>query len=192
MKRYLSAGEILTLLEDTSGNWWQTRRTLLRHASVAQLMEALKQTSAADTRQVLCDLLGYRQAKRAVKLLLAASMEESLGVQCAAVDALAKIGDPRSGAQLLDLLEASEDKPPLFSMIVVALGAVRHAPAAASLIALLDHEKDGIRGGAVWSLGQLMEQAALPKLKAMQNGEPSAYVRERLREAISSLERQRG
>ena len=81
----LNAAEILRLLAAPSETFLQIR--LRKQASIREMCRALAQTTDAHSRQVLCDVLGFRHAKSAVSLLIECLADPSIGVRASAADA---------------------------------------------------------------------------------------------------------
>ena len=185
MKKHLSDDEIISMLNAVDDP--NSKQTIRREASIRQIMNALEKATVPLHKQILCDILGEREAKSAVSLLLQHTNNESRGVQIAAVDALAKIGNPRVGAYLFQLLSLPSQDIRLVRTIIIALGAVGYTPAHERLILALKSADESIRGGAVWSLGHMRIHEALPLMQELAKHEQSPYVLARLKEAMTTL-----
>jgi len=153
------------------------------HASIKEIRTALKTASSSHLRQVLCDILGYRQAKSGVSLLIEALDDPDMRVRCSAAESLGKIGESRAGAALFARLLVATELAEMTSLIV-ALGAVHHQPAIPLLINYIGADHENLRGCAAWSLGELRAKEALSVLKQALAVEHKTYPRQRLQEAI--------
>jgi HEAT repeat protein len=79
MKKHLSADEILELIELTDVN---TRFKLRREAPIKEMILALEKTKSTQARKLLCTVLGDRQAKSAVPILIQHLNDSDLNVRC--------------------------------------------------------------------------------------------------------------
>jgi HEAT repeat protein len=180
----LKALDIIQLLETPSTTFPQLRWR--KQASVKELRRALELCSKAHTRQVLCDVLGFRHAKSAVPLLLQCLEDSASGVRSSAADALGKIGDLRAGAALMHHFQ-QETELPVRRTLACALGAVGCKPAIPLLIDCLRHGDVGLRGCSAWSLGILRAVEALPMLDMALVRETEAWPKARIHEALQQI-----
>lgn len=180
----LKAQDIIQLLESPSMTFAQLH--LRKHASVKELCRALEFCSKAHTRQVLCDVLGFRHAKSAVPLLVQCLEDSASGVRSSAADALGKIGDLRAGAALMNHFQ-QETELPVRRTLACALGAVGCKPAIPLLIDCLRGSDLSLRGCAAWSLGILRAVEALPMLDMAHIRETEAWPKARIHEALQQI-----
>jgi HEAT repeat protein len=180
----LNAAEILRLLAEPSETFLQIR--LRKQASIREMCRALAQTTDAHSRQVLCDVLGFRHAKSAVSLLIECLDDSSTGVRASAADALGKIGDPRAGGPLMRQFEA-ENALPVRRTLACVLGAVGYQPAIPHLIQCLENPDASLRGCAAWALGILRASEAVDSLQAALVHESEAWPESRIQEALQLI-----
>jgi HEAT repeat protein len=181
----LDAAEILRLLADQSVTFVQLR--LREAASILELRRALAQTTDAHSRQVLCDVLGFRHARSAVSELIECLSDPSEKVRASAADALGKIGDVRAGEVLMQAFEA-EAALPVRRTLACALGAVGHKPSISMLIECLKDSDSSLRGCAAWALGILRVTETADVLREALQRETESYPTARIREALELIE----
>lgn len=162
-------------------------RDQMPHLEAAHLIEALHLASTDHARILICDALGTMHAEAAVDALLGCLDTAAARVRSSAVDALAKIGDPRAGQALLARFQLPDPDLGVRRMLIAALGAVRCYEAIPLLIEWLHNPDPSQRGGAAWSLGALGAEQALPDLEDAARRERVRYPAERMREAIRAL-----
>jgi HEAT repeat protein len=177
----LNAAEILRLLAEPSETFLQIR--LRKQASIREMCRALAQTTDAHSRQVLCDVLGFRHAKSAVSLLIECLSDPTEKVRASAADALGKIGDSRAGEALMHQFEV-ENALPVRRMLACVLGAVNYKPAIPHLIQCLQDSDASLRGCAAWALGILRASEAVDGLRKALTRETEAYPKVRIQEAL--------
>jgi HEAT repeat protein len=153
------------------------------------IMAALHLAEDEWARVVLCDALGFRHQAGAVDVLIDRLEDESSRVRSAAADALAKIGDVRAGPALLRRFEMPDPSIGVRRMLLIAVGAVGYRDAIPTLITWLQNPDPDQRGSAAWSLGALVAPEALAPLEAALKAERIRYPRDRMREAISAINR---
>ncbi len=176
--------EILDELAATPG----AARDRLRTAEDGTtLVDALRLATDDHAKMILCDVLGFRHEAVAVDELIACLSNPSSKVRSSAADALAKIGDPRAGAALLERFELPEPSLGVRRMLLSALGAVQHRAAIPMLINWLGNPDADQRGAAAWSLGVMGAREALAPLEEAERAERITYAKERIREAIARI-----
>ena len=153
------------------------------------LIEALRLADDERSRTVLCDVLGFRHASKAVDALIAVLDDPSSSVRSSAADALAKIGDGRAGPALMARFELPEPAITVRRMLLAALGAVGYRPAIPTLIQWLGNPDPSQRGSAAWSLGNMRAIEAIPALEEAFHRERQKYPRERILEALRLIQR---
>lgn len=153
----------------------------------APIIAALVLAPDPRTRQLLCDVLGFRKELAALEPLLACLADAAPEVRSAAADALAKLADRRAGPALLARATLPETDPGTLQMLVAALGAVGHAPAVPLLITHLRSDDASLRGCAAWALGALRAHAAVPELRLALRSECSPYPAGCMRAALAAL-----
>ena len=164
----------------------QMKKTLPATTLVAALSLS-EPTSRA--RHLLCDLAGYRRIKRAVPVLLETLHVLNEHVRSAAAEALMKIGDKRTGAELFKRLQM-ESSVGVRQMLILSLGATKYSDGIPYLLSLLTDPCETTRGCSVWSLGELAVNGEVyTALKVMEPKETSGYVRERIQDAMVKLQR---
>ena len=166
-------------------------RVLRKEAHVKELVTALEmslETSEISevTKHIICYYLGERHSKRAVPALTSALKDPSSDVRESAADALAKIGDPKTGAALYDqfILEESIGAQ---QMLAAALGAVGYGPAIPVLIQSLKHPNGMLRGCAAWSLGALDAKEALEPLAEALAMETHPSAEQQMKDALRKI-----
>ena len=88
---------------------------------------------------------------------------KNLMVKKNAIYYLGKKGEEKAVPLLIDLLDPNQPKN-IRLTAVIALGKIRQAASADSLIRLLEAHDDDLRGEAIWALGQIKEPKAIPRL----------------------------
>lgn len=182
----LNAVAIIQLLEAPIDDRRPIGHRISTEANVAEIIEALRMSTAPLVRQILCDILGERGDEGAVDILINALQDASVGVRSSAADALAKIGDSRAGEALMGRLKV-ERSAGVRQMIAAALGAVGYRPAVPKLVLMLKEASATTRGCAAWSLGTLRSKEAGRALEQALNVEANSYAANRMKEAIEMI-----
>lgn len=179
----MDAGEIFELLEDPARGGPLTSGWQLARAPDAALVAALRAATKTRMRHALCDLLGYREAASAVPALTGLLADDDADVRGAASEALLKIfyehpdaASPQAREALMGRWQLEPDDG-LRRTLVLALGAARHEPFAATIKALLDDPDPGMRSIAVRAFAWHGGARAGPRLLDMFNAEESPYRR---------------
>jgi len=188
---------------------WDAPSHALETRSLARLLEAIERLAkaldaAAPPPEPLPDRLVQirdtelpREAAALVRGLEATDALISLIsdprplVRFAAVEALARRGDPTAGAALFDRFNLPEPDLETRRSLIRALGAVGHAPAAPVLARWLTNPDAEQRIAAARSLARLEAVALLPQVQEAYATERSGRVRPHLREALSALAKAR-
>jgi HEAT repeat protein len=144
----LQPGQINELLETPCDDRRPLKASLRKFARVNVLVGALELSSDSTSRMILCDILADRKVKTAVPALVECLNDPDPWVVDAAAEALAKIGSPLAGPELLTAYRVQ----PSF-WIAVALGAVHVDAAVPDLIVGLRSESAMVRAGSAWALG---------------------------------------
>ena len=175
----IKAQEILRLLEEPTEDRRPLKHKLQHEAPVKELIVALRNSQTELTRRILCDILAARRAKTAVPALIECLDDPSAAVNGDAAEALGKIGSPKAGDALLKHFIDEQH-----GWYAVALGAIGYRPAIPYLIDALTNSSGWfVRGGAAWSLGELMAKEATKPLEVALAKENNTYALERIREA---------
>lgn len=178
----LTGSEIVQRLEEPVEDRRPLKFKLQREAHIKELIRALQITQNELTRRILCDILGARKAKTAVPELLNCLDDPSQWVKDDAAEALGKIGSIKAGESLLNHLKSD----PCF-WFAVALGAIGYRPAIPSLIDALTSPYALVRGGAAWSLGDMMVYEAEDSLKNALIIENDEFALTRIRTALHQI-----
>jgi HEAT repeat protein len=183
----LKARTIIDLLEAPADDRRPTMQMIIQKAHIQEILLALESKPPNKlTRVLLCDILGYRHAKKAVPILLQSLTDESEKVRYSAADSLGKIKDQNSGQSLLQHYQQESDDG-VRAMLSAALGAVQYKPAIPILVQALREDDRSLRGCAAWSLGELGAKDSLPALQDALTTETDSYARTRMEEAIKIL-----
>jgi len=182
----LKANEIIRLLGNLDEHEYYRERRVQRGATVKELIIALQTTTDPNVRRILCDMLGNRQAKTAVPMLLECLDDPSAGVRKAAADSLGKIGSPSAGESLLVHFKQEKQKDARV-MLAAGLGAVRHRPSIPFLIEALSDSHPILRGLAAWSLGVLRAEEAVDSLRRALDKETDEFPKVRMEEALTLI-----
>jgi HEAT repeat protein len=183
MKKHLSADEILELIELTDVN---TRFKLRREAPIKEMILALEKTKSTQARKLLCTVLGDRQAKSAVPILIQHLNDSDLNVRCYSAESLGKIGDPKAGPALLGLFKKKQPRA-LRSTLAVVMGPIHYQPAVPRLIRALADKDVGVRGCAAWSLGLLLPRESTPALKKALATETQQWAKNHMQDALDKI-----
>lgn len=180
----LDSENIIRLLETPTDDRRSLMNNLKKVASTEQLILALESKPASRlTRQLLCDLLGYRGEAAAVSTLIRLLDDVEPQVRGSAAEALDKIGDPSAGSELLEQFKKEDDEGTRRAF-AIALGAVGFRLAIPVLIETLKDKDPVVRGCAAWSLGVLKAQEAKEALAEALKSETGTYAKERMEEAL--------
>lgn len=183
----MNAQEIVRLLEEPTENRTPIKERISTEASVEDLVAAMHEPMVPLTRQILCDVLGQRQATQALPELLDALNDPSPKVRSAAADALAAVGDVQAGPALLERYQVEEDKD-VRVMLAIALGAVRYHPAVPDLTQALDDPYSTLQTEAAWSLGELKAVEAKEGMRRVFARQTDDYSKQLVQSAIDKLD----
>jgi HEAT repeat protein len=179
----IKADEIIRLLEEPTKDRRPLKYKLQREASVKELVNALWSSKKVLTSRILCDILGARRARTAIPALVNCLNQPDQDLKNDAAEALGKIGSPKAGNELL---RHFIDEPCLW--YAVALGAIGYNPAIPYLIAALHSASSSVRGGAAWSLGELIAYEAENVLISALAKEDYGYAKNRISEALNIIQ----
>lgn len=183
-----SAEQIQSLLQSNLNNGYIVKKTLLREATIESLLEALSKYDEVSIRAIICDVLGQKRARGAVPILISLLDDDCSNIRSVAAESLAKIGDVKAGPFLLERF-AKEQELGVKRMYTAALGAVMYLPAVATLVQALLDADSSLRGSAAWSLGRLKNTTAVSPLEQALQRETDAYARQRMQEALETLQK---
>jgi HEAT repeat protein len=183
----LVSSEIIQLLENTGNKGYFIKRRIREKALVGEIIKALETSTTSRVRQILCDILGERQAEAALPLLIKCLDDPSPDVRSSAADALAKIHNPSAGGALMRRFVKQKEDMGVRRMLAAALGAVSYRPAIPVLIQALSHPDGSLRGSAAWSLGALNAREAVEPLGQALSYETNSYATTRMREALGKI-----
>lgn len=160
---------------------------LQQRARIRDVIAALKlHQGDYFVRGELCYILGSRQAKSAVPVLLEALDDESPYVREQAADALGKIGSPVAGPALFQVLTRGDPRD-AYVWLMSATAASGYRPVLPILLHNLTHENEQRRASAAWGLGRLRAiEAEGPLWKALET-EDYEMARENMREAMALI-----
>jgi len=185
----VTANDVIRMLIDSESQRGQVPKIIAR-VKAHVLVEALRAANVSTIRGVLCDLLGFRHDAAAVPVLMEMLDDLDPSVRASAADAIAKIGDPKTGRALEEhfRFELSSE---VRSMLAAALGAVGRRQAIPLLIESLNDPWAALRGCAAWSLGHLRALSAEAALGKAVKVEQDAYPRKRMECALREIRRER-
>lgn len=178
----LNANQIIQKLEEPGINLLPVKMELKRKAKIRELKNALTISEKIQTSRILCDILGERRAKSAIPVLIKCLNSRSEDLRENAAEAIGKIGGEEAGEELMNQLRK---KPNVW--IALALGSIKYKPSIPSLITALSGPFPKVRGGAAWSLGELMAKEALVELENAFEKETETYSKKRILEAIEIM-----
>ncbi|MCB9741319.1 MAG: HEAT repeat domain-containing protein [Alphaproteobacteria bacterium] len=150
------------------------------------MAEALAASEFGPWRAFLCNLAGDRHDESSVSILIGLLADPEAKVRNEAVDALARIADPRAGAPLLHLL-LTEPRIDIRRGVLMALGAVNAREAVPLLLEYLRNPDAAQRGGAAWSLGRLGAIEARTELEEARGRERNAWASSQMTAALQAL-----
>ncbi|MET8907617.1 HEAT repeat domain-containing protein [Micromonospora sp. NPDC004551] len=171
----LTPADVVNALERETPDRRAVVDELRRQAPVRVLAAALKASERPLTRQLLCDLIGFRAARSALPELLEALDDHHRGVRASAADAIAKAlayggAQPPSSSltrRVLPTLLAhweKESTPQVRSILATALASVGDTSVQPLLQAALGDPHEQVRLAAEWSLGRLGEASSKASL----------------------------
>ncbi len=146
---------------------------------LAAAVDIYSSASGADDANIhIAQALGALGDKAALPALTKMVEAARPLVRVAAVEALGKLGDPSSVEPLIRLVEDQSTPPLITKEAIIALGAMRAAPAVRALEEALVMERMGISffPEASYALFQIGQPAAVALLKIL-NGEDKPYLK---------------
>lgn len=176
--------DIIKLLEAPTTDRRPIKHYLKRKAPIRILIEALKKSKMPRTKRILCDILGSRQAKSAIPILISCLNDHDWEVRNDAAEALANIRSSKAGEALLQHL--INDPLPAYAG---ALGAIGYYPAIPFLIEALKNPIPRLRGTAAWSLGELKAKESFTQLELSLITETDAYAIDHMKEALNKIKK---
>lgn len=181
----MDAKQIIQLLEAPTDDRRPIFQKVKEGAPVAALIEALRLATTPLTRQLLADILGYREEKAAVPVLINALQDSSPEVRNSAADALSKIEDPRAGEALMTQYIQEDDD--IRQTLAIALGAVGYRPAIPYLIQALSSPSQMLRICAAWGLRSLHATEAKDAIQSALAQETDAYSIDEMSKVLRSI-----
>jgi HEAT repeat protein len=158
--------DIIAKLEEATENRRPLIRRLIADERDRNIVAALAlRPTSRHTRQILCDILGFKKARGAVAVLVTNLHDTDDGVRCSAADALGKIRDPAAGQPLFEQYQQELPASVVRGMLLSAMGASYYRPATPTLIAALEDPDSAVRLCAAWGLGELDAQEAREPLE---------------------------
>jgi HEAT repeat protein len=156
-------------------------------ARIRDVISALRLHPARDfVRGELCYILGSRQARSAVPVLLETLDDESAYVREQAADALGKIASPAAGPALFQILTRGDPRDS-FMWLMSATAASGYRPVLPILLRNLTHSNEHMRAAAAWSLGRLRAIEAEAPLRMALEKEDYERGRENMNEALALI-----
>ncbi|HET8905965.1 MAG TPA: HEAT repeat domain-containing protein [Ktedonobacterales bacterium] len=191
----LSPERIIERLANPTPDRRPLMQEIRQYAPVGDVIAALQmRPKQALTRQILCDILGYRPDTKSIPVLVQSLNDRAARVRRSAADALGKLAlanirDVRVGPALLAryLRDRRPDGSP--QTMLAALGAVKYAPALPTILSGLESENAGTRKVAAWALMKLAETDASEPLKSALAHETDTAVAAMIQQAIGKLKR---
>jgi HEAT repeat protein len=163
--RDLTAETIVGALEEETPDRRPLMWRLEREAPAAALIGALEQADRPLTRQLLCDLLGFRLVRSAVPVLSGALDDPAVGVRASAADALGKIlgyGPRPAPAGLVGEASAAmrdrwavEESAAVRGVLAASLALTGDPSVRLLLERALDDPEEQVRSAAEWALARL-------------------------------------
>lgn len=179
--------ELITLM-DTVDSCEPMAFAIEQRARINDLVAAYRLSGDNHTRRGhICYLLGYRQAKSTVGLLIEALDDESAYVRDQAADALGKIASPEAGPAIFERLLRADPRDSL-PWLASAAAACGYRPVIPMLIEGLADGDDVMRGAAAWGLGRLKVVEAEDPLRKALETETDNFSRQEMREAIAIIQ----
>jgi len=161
--------------------------------AVNQALLAALSSATGDFRRDMILTLGQRRATEAVEAILGEAKSNDVGIRVAAIDALARIGDPRGREAILDAvqtLDGMQQKTAVDDYLRLAdnLAVAGNSQAAIAIYrGVLERSKnDTARCGALVGLGNAGGSEALPTLVATLD-DPSLRIRNAATNALTAL-----
>ncbi len=194
----MDSAEILSLLEKPTRDGRRFVYQIRDEAAVADIMAALRESTNAQTRSLLCYILNLRagaeffegrssETKQAVPALIEALADPDEDVRGEAIDALGHIGDPAAGPALLALYHEEED-PDKRLWLASDMAACQYAPVIPILIEALSSADDRLRSQATRSLRYLQAEEAKEPLRKALAQETDPLTRQTMQETLQEFE----
>jgi HEAT repeat protein len=158
-----------------------------KDARIRDVISALRLHQGDDfVRGELCYILGSRQARSAVPVLLEALDDESAYVREQAADALGKIASPAAGPALFEILTRGDPRDS-FMWLMSATAASGYRPVLPILLRNLTHSNEQRRAAAAWGIGRLRAiEAEGPLWKALET-EDDEMARDDIQAALALI-----
>ena len=167
----LTSPDVIHLLERETEDRRPIVDQLRRYVPIRVLAQALRDAERPLTRQLLCDLIGFRAARSAIPELLEALQDHNRSVRASAADAIAKavgyggvqpVPDRLIRRVLPTLLRHWETEltPQVRSVLATALGLLGDTSVQPLLQEALGDPHEQVRLAAEWSLGKLRDRSS--------------------------------
>lgn len=138
-------------------------------------------------RLMAAETLGDLPHPSAIAPLIHTLKDDSSSVRKKARNALVKIGKPALPFILEALDEKSDNLREELLLIFGSIG-IAEPKAIPKLLLALEDKNHTIRGLAAWTLGKMENPQVIPILKKLEQEDKSTYVKDRLKEALKTLQ----
>lgn len=184
-----SLDEIVMCIEENLTNPPLVKPSPVVEPTLADLSTILEHDSNEHNVVKAVRLLVEQDHATVVPLLVTKLADPRPRVRYALVDALRRIGDPTTGAELFERFLLPEPDLNTRRLLLRTLGAVRYSPAIPTLMNWLQNPDVQQRAAAAWSLGILGAIEALPAVTDAYASERNRPARDEIRTALYRLAR---
>ncbi len=185
MNKYMNVNQILQLFKPP--------RTLFpdlilrEQASVKGMIHALRTTDSKHARRTICRVLGDRQAKSAIPILIKCLDDSDSELPSLSALSLGKIGDPKAGLALIARLEQENRTKGFRAALITALGDLKFQSAIPNITKLLTDKDHDIRGLSAWFLGLVIASESIPALQQALKAEKDSWAKMQIQNTLDTI-----
>lgn len=190
MNNRLKSQLIIKRLETPVKNRYFVKKRIAKSAPAKEIIIALRNSKNKLTREILCEIVGWRRLQSALPELINCLEDRSPSIRSSAVEALGHLRNPNAGEAVYRcFISRSERDKSVKHMGALTLGACRYYPAIPVLIKALKDEDSVLRACSAWALGYMRAEESIRMLKEVLIGETDKSAQEKIKQAIENIEK---